>query len=78
MEHKSGKKNRKFGRNEKKCQAYFAAKRRERNKLKRIRQSNGEAAAVAYKHAKGIQVVKTQVLRTDLSEDSGVVKVIIL
>jgi hypothetical protein len=54
MEHKSGKKGRKYGRNEKKCQAYFSAKRREKNKLKKIRQSNGEAAAIEYKHAKGI------------------------
>lgn len=56
MESKKGSKgSRKYGRNEKKCQAYFAAKRREKNKLKRIHQSNGLEAALNYAEEKGIR-----------------------
>ena len=55
MESKKGSKgSKKYGRNEKKCQAYKAAKRRERSKLKKVRQSNGEDAAIAYAIENGI------------------------
>jgi len=40
--------NRKYGRNKAKCERYRREHRRERNKLRRILQSNGEAAARAY------------------------------
>ena len=50
----TGKGTKKYGRNEKKCASYKAAHRREKNKLKKILQSNGEVAAKEYKAEKGI------------------------
>jgi len=38
----------KYGRNEDKCKKYRASKNREKNKLKRVLQSNGIQAAEAY------------------------------
>ena len=52
---KGGKKNRKYKRNEKKCVAYRNAHTRERNKLKRILQSNGYAAACEYARKNGLK-----------------------
>lgn len=52
---KSG--NRKHGRDMLKCAQYSAGKRRERNKLKRIRQSNGFDAAKAYAIGHGLKVL---------------------
>lgn len=53
---KGSKGSKKYGRNEKKCAEYKNAKRREKNKLKRIYQSNGEKAAIAYAKEHGIAV----------------------
>lgn len=52
---KGGKKNRKYGRNVNKCAAYRNAHTRERNKVKRIRQSSGYAAAVEYARQHGVK-----------------------
>jgi hypothetical protein len=40
--------NKKHGRNEDKCKKYRASKTREKNKLKRVLQSNGRKAAEEY------------------------------
>jgi len=45
---KKGKKNRKWDRNLTKCKKYRDMKTREKNKLKRVLQSNGLAAANEY------------------------------
>ena len=45
---KGGKKNRKLGRDEKKCQLYQSRHTREKNKIKRILKSSGVIAANAY------------------------------
>ena len=42
----------KIGRNEEKCKKYRSSKNREKNKLKRILQSNGFAAAEKYAEEK--------------------------
>ena len=48
MEHKLGKKNRKYGRNEGKCKRYALEHRREKHKIKRVLLSNGEISAAEY------------------------------
>ena len=48
MEHKQGKKNRKYGRNEAKCKRYALEHRREKHKIKRVLLSNGGIAAAQY------------------------------
>ena len=57
-EGQGGKKNRKLGRCKNKCAAYRAAHTRERNKVKRVLQSNGYAAAVEYAKQHGILAPK--------------------
>jgi hypothetical protein len=51
---KGGGGNRKHGRAVRKCAAYRAHKTMERNKIKRILQSNGFKAALAFARANGI------------------------
>ena len=50
-----GKGSRKHGRNKEKCKRYLAHKRREKNKLKRILQSNGLKAAELYAKENGLK-----------------------
>lgn len=45
---KGGKKGRKIGRNKVKCAQYRAARRRFKNKLRRVERCNGRAAAREY------------------------------
>ncbi len=47
---------RKVGRNRDKCKLYRARKTRERNKLKRILQSNGIKAANKYAEQNGLKI----------------------
>ena len=54
-EGQGGKKNRKLGRCKNKCAAYRAAHTMERNKVKRVLQSNGYAAAVEYARVHGVK-----------------------
>jgi hypothetical protein len=51
---KSGKKNRKLGRDAKKCGEYRTMHRRERNKLKKIVRSNGLEFAKAWALERGV------------------------
>ena len=51
---------RKHLRNKEKCKQYALANTRYRNKLKRIRQSNGEKAALAYQRTRGQTVRYTK------------------
>lgn len=43
-----------------KCESYRNSKRRERNKIKRILQSNGYNAALEYSHKHGIHMPKVK------------------
>ena len=49
MAQKAGKGCTKAGRNKVKCERYFKEHRRYKNKLRRVRKSNGPAAAQAYR-----------------------------
>ena len=53
---KGGGGTRKYGRNIEKCKAYRGRNIRERNKIKRILQSNGYQAAVEYGKRYGVSV----------------------
>ena len=53
---KGGKKNRKYGRNKVKCERYRRQKIREKNKIKRIIQSNGLEYAIAWAKKNGVGI----------------------
>jgi hypothetical protein len=53
---KGGKKNRKYGRNLDKCTQYRAHQTREKNKIKRILQSNGVEYAKAWAKERNIKI----------------------
>lgn len=67
-----GKKNRKYGRNLNKCKLYRASKTREKNKIKRILQSNGLRAAIEYGKKHGIHVPGQERARERAQEADGV------
>ena len=57
-----GGKGRKVGNQKEKCKKYAAAKTAERNKVKRVLQSNGTKAAIKYAEKNGVQATLNTLL----------------